>query len=419
MIKLLFTAILAMAFMMSAYCEQYAVVVGINGYKNARVLTCAANDAIDFAAYLKSPEQGGLKSANVILLHDGTSGKSPTRSSILDSVRNMCSKAQTGDRLIFFFTGHGVTVNKKSYIAPSEATKDPSTLISADAIVDMLSSSKAKEVLLFLDACRNPLATKSIDTAQQQQAETFNKAFVIEPRNTGPSVTVTFSSCSAGEYSFEWPEKNHGVFSFYLLQGLSGAADKDRNGVSLSELSEYVGDQLASHRRTQPGHNQNPWVFSNSVAGSLMLSAGNASYIQPSGQGNVTSYIKTSYVTCPMDEDNEAKTAVIDAMRAYKLLSYDITLQDIKNPSGLKVLISDVKESRRNSNIDGLDIETLDVTIKATVYDSSFKKKLITSKSFGGSIVLMGNEDTRRSDALMRAADHLAAYVASQLQRNY
>ncbi len=121
MIKLLFTAILAMACAVSAYCEQYAVVVGINGYKNARTLTCAAGDAIDFAACLKSPQQGGVKSDNMTILQDQMTEHSITRASIMDSLKKTCSRTKAGDRIIFFFSGHGVTSNGRTFYVPRMA----------------------------------------------------------------------------------------------------------------------------------------------------------------------------------------------------------------------------------------------------------------------------------------------------------
>ena len=39
-----------------------------------------------------------------------------------------------------------------------------------------------------------------------------------------PSVTDTRYACSIGERAYEWAEKKHGVFSYYLMEGLRGGS---------------------------------------------------------------------------------------------------------------------------------------------------------------------------------------------------
>ena len=37
---------------------------------------------------------------------------------------------------------------------------------------------------------------------------------------------ITFASCGPGEQSYEWEEKGHGIFTYYLVEGMRGAADE-------------------------------------------------------------------------------------------------------------------------------------------------------------------------------------------------
>jgi uncharacterized caspase-like protein len=53
-------------------------------------------------------------------------------------------------------------------------------------------------------------------------------------------------------------ELGHGLFTYYLLQGLNGAADLNHDGiVSLQELYEYVEQQVTQKSRAMGG-NQHP-----------------------------------------------------------------------------------------------------------------------------------------------------------------
>ena len=51
------------------------------------------------------------------------------------------------------------------------------------------------------------------------------------------------------EVSIELPELGHGIFTYYLVNGLKGAADLNRDGIiSLQELYEYVEQDRKSTR---------------------------------------------------------------------------------------------------------------------------------------------------------------------------
>ena len=63
---------------------------------------------------------------------------------------------------------------------------------------------------------------------------------------------MIFTSCETGEVSRESSKLGggHGVFTYYLLQGLKGQADKSKYGgdenqkVTLGEVIEYTRDQV-------------------------------------------------------------------------------------------------------------------------------------------------------------------------------
>ena len=73
---------------------------------------------------------------------------------------------------------------------------------------------------------------------------------------------MIFTSCEAGEYSRETDKLGggHGVFTWYLLQGLKGQADTPKGGgdgdghVTLGEVIEYTRDQVKRYT----GNRQHP-----------------------------------------------------------------------------------------------------------------------------------------------------------------
>lgn len=73
------------------------------------------------------------------------------------------------------------------------------------------------------------------------------------------------------EVALESPELGHGIFTYYLLEGLAGKADRNGDGlVTVSELYEYVEDQVDRKAR-EAGGRQRP-LMKGEIEGTLPLS---------------------------------------------------------------------------------------------------------------------------------------------------
>jgi uncharacterized caspase-like protein len=87
-------------------------------------------------------------------------------------------------------------------------------------------------------------------------------------RVVGGRGKVIITASSANEVSVEKDELQHGVFTYYLIDGLKGRADLDRDGmVTVDEAYRYVYEQVPQ----ATGQEQHP-VKKGSVEGSLVLS---------------------------------------------------------------------------------------------------------------------------------------------------
>ncbi len=111
--------------------------------------------------------------------------------------------------------------------------------------------------------------------------DTFNVVSVDAPAPlrialTAPAEAATVAIITASrpaEVSIELPELGHGIFTYYLVNGLKGAADLNRDGiVSLQELYEYVEQQVTTKSRAVGG-NQHP-VMKGEMEGVLPLTKG-------------------------------------------------------------------------------------------------------------------------------------------------
>ena len=75
------------------------------------------------------------------------------------------------------------------------------------------------------------------------------------------------TASGANEVSAEDEKLQHGVFTFYLLEGLAGAADADKDGlVTVDEVYRHV----STHVPRATGQEQHP-VIKGTVEGRLVL----------------------------------------------------------------------------------------------------------------------------------------------------
>ena len=109
----------------------------------------------------------------------------------------------------------------------------------------------AKSITVYLDACFTG------QTRDSKMLIADARPIIITPKKGNiPSYMNVFSASSGSQISGALKEKEHGLFTYYLLKGMSGDADinKDKS-IQLNELSKYVSknvkDQAAINGREQ------------------------------------------------------------------------------------------------------------------------------------------------------------------------
>ncbi len=237
-----------------------AVVVGISDYQNPAIpdLQFADKDATIFANYLTSKDGGGLLPANVKLLIN----EQATAGQFVGALYSLLEESKEGDQVIIYFSGHGdvesSTKNQPGFLlcwdAPAKVYMGGGTfgLSYLQEIISTLSLQNKCMVTMVTDACRaGKLAGSSIGGAQATAASL----------STQYANEVKILSCQPNEFALEglsWGG-GRGLFSYYLLNGIQGLADKNKDEtVSLSEIGRYLEDNVTS---SAAPHNQTPMVI--------------------------------------------------------------------------------------------------------------------------------------------------------------
>ena len=230
-----------------------AIVVGISDYSsNKLTLKYAYNDARLMYDYLTGIQQ--LPKENVQILPDSlaTSGR------IYNAILDMMKWLTAGDELMLYFAGHGdvqtVADFDEAFFLAWDAsdsrnyhgTSGTLKMTDLELYTNRLASIKKVKVTLIMDACHAgfDLYKDGVLKAQDNISGSFNNI-------------NKFLGCAVNEFSYEADSVGHGLFSWYLVQGMMGLADKESdNIVTYAELRNYTQQKVSTATRGK----QNPVI---------------------------------------------------------------------------------------------------------------------------------------------------------------
>jgi tetratricopeptide (TPR) repeat protein len=235
--------------------KRWAVVVGISAYQDTsiRSLRYADADAKAFYDFLRSPQAGagGFPDDHIKLLLN----EQATFSSVREALFSFLRQSTPEDEVIIYFAGHGAPdpVRQNDLYLLTYDTRGAAVSSTAFPMRDMeraVEDLYARHIVLITDACHSGGITSQLAMRGGALSQ-INNAFVTQLNATTGGLAV-FNASEADQSSAEdarWGG-GHGVFTYYLLQGLAGAADEDGDHiVTLVELMQWTIDRV--RRETQ------------------------------------------------------------------------------------------------------------------------------------------------------------------------
>jgi uncharacterized caspase-like protein len=144
-------------------------------------------------------------------------------------------KADSNDMVMLYFSGHGL----KGAFLPIDFDGFNNKLFHEE-VKAVFNSSNAKFKLCIADACHsgslNGLTARGGTVSASTVIANYYKAF--EEVQSG---TALLLSSKAEETSLESSGLRQGIFSHFLMRGLEGEADIDKNAiVTIKELYDYI-----------------------------------------------------------------------------------------------------------------------------------------------------------------------------------
>lgn len=239
----------------------WAIVVGIDEYVRPTIpkLRYAVADAKLFAQALKD----GMKVApdNLFLMTSDAVDESlqPRVVNLAYRLGWLADNVKKEDTVIFYFAGHGMTVDGQPFLLTEEADNRSAATLRVSAlhggeVIGLLRKATPGSVWVVLDACRNSPNSKSEVRLEKDLTGAFSNADVGRERS------ATMFACNLGERSWEMDSVKHGCYTYFLVEGMRRQAADAKGQVTLQGLFEYTSKEVKAATQKM-GTPQNPRMF--------------------------------------------------------------------------------------------------------------------------------------------------------------
>ncbi len=234
--------------------RNFAVIVGVSAYQSStHSLKWADEDALDFYDALRRSRN--WETDKITLLTNA----SATKDAVTAAIGGLAKRVGADDQVVFYFSGRGSYGPDQppfdegdgldEYLLPYDALPNsPGRDISDDELEALFSALPTNNVLIVLD-------TGFTGSANGGKERFLARSAGKAPRPRGldgmshdlarPGFLFV-SSAQAAEAGAESSQLRNGVFTYYLVEGLKGAANPGKKVVSAQQAFEYAAARTTS-----------------------------------------------------------------------------------------------------------------------------------------------------------------------------
>ena len=226
----------------------FAVIFANENYQEEEKVDYALNDGEIFRTYCQKVL--GLPEDNIHIRKDATLNNIKAEMSWLQKV----AEAYKGQaRFIIYYAGHGIPDEKTgtAYLLPVDGNGSMlETGYSLKQFYTHLGEMPSAGITVFMDACFS-----GSKRGEGMLASARGVAIKAKPQAPQGKMVV-FSAALGDETAYPFKEKEHGLFTYYLLKKL-----KETGGnVSLGELGQFITDQVSRKSIVVNSKSQTPCI---------------------------------------------------------------------------------------------------------------------------------------------------------------
>ncbi|HEY9896349.1 MAG TPA: SUMF1/EgtB/PvdO family nonheme iron enzyme [Candidatus Sericytochromatia bacterium] len=231
--------------------KNWAIVIGINQYRNLQPLQFAVRDAAAMRVYFRDEVHFQQvyyfadDAPPIVQDHGPPLDATPTFTTLNRFLRVRFEQPflETGDNLWCFFAGQGLRHEDRDYLLPLDG--DPGDVVRSaipiNYLTERLRRSGADNVVLLLDACRSQGGRAGLGVGEEV-----------------PQGVVTLFSCSPREASYEIEGLQQGAFTHTLLRGLR--LQGEGNCATVERLDAFLREAVPAVNRQHGKPRQTPYA---------------------------------------------------------------------------------------------------------------------------------------------------------------
>jgi WD40 repeat protein len=221
----------------------HALVIGIQEFRNPKLqLTYAVADANLFAETLRTGASGLFEQVKVTLL---TSRDATSRDAVVSALQRY-QTINPDDLFILYIASHGTVDEGEYYLITSNVGALSTQRLNNDALSqtelkELVANIPSTKKLIVIDTCNAGQLGQAMQTALLSRGMSEDTAMKVLSRAVGSTILSASTSVQEALEGYQ----GHGLFTWALVQGLQGKADKGKTGyVRTTDLAAYVEDEV-------------------------------------------------------------------------------------------------------------------------------------------------------------------------------
>lgn len=209
--------------------KTFALIIANENYRREGSVPYANNDGTILAEYLQSTL--GIPQRNIQLYTDASLNDIKFG---LNKLTQICEAFGNEASVIVYYAGHGIPDEKNgnAHLLPVDGYgSDVSTGYSLDNLYATLGALPAKQTVLLLDACFS-----GSQRGGEMMASNARGVRIRAKSGAANGNLIVLSAAQGDETAYPYEEKQHGMFTYFLLKKLN----ENKGNVTLGELADYV-----------------------------------------------------------------------------------------------------------------------------------------------------------------------------------
>lgn len=188
-----------------------------------------------------------------------------THAAIRDAITGWLATSPEDATVLIYFSGHGSRFRDKNgdeqdgwdeAIVPYDRQ-----IILDDTLVEWLGAVRARQIVVIMDTSHGGSTDRGVRTFRITEDErsrfsALQDGFgedLLRPAAGVSNGAVALTACRPNQQAQEVPGLGHGAFTYYLLEGLKGAADANKDGsITVQELFAYAAAEARRAYRQEP-----------------------------------------------------------------------------------------------------------------------------------------------------------------------